>query len=239
MCIPTPHNEAKKNDIAKIVLMPGDPLRAKMAAETFLKNPKLVNQVRGMYAYTGTYKGKKITIMAHGMGIPSIGIYSYELFKFYDVDYIIRIGTAGGYKGIEVGDVIISNAAYSYSTYAKDIGIKNAPKKLLPSKKLLNTAVKTADEMKLKYHVGQIASEDAFYNAYSVKEAIKRNHNSIAVEMEAYALYANAQYLKKNALTILTCSDSFFSKKQMSSKERQESTKTMIKLALNTAIKLK
>lgn len=219
--------------------MPGDPLRAKIAAETFLKNSKLVNQVRGMYAYTGTYKGKKITIMAHGMGIPSIGIYSYELFKFYDVDYIIRIGTAGGYKGIEVGDVIISNAAYSYSTYAKDIGIKNAPKKLLPSKKLLNTAVKTANEMKLKYHVGQTASEDAFYNAYSVKEAIKRNHNSIVVEMEAYALYANAQYLKKNALTILTCSDSFFSKKQMSSKERQESTKTMIKLALNTAIKLK
>lgn len=237
--MPTPHNEAKKSDIAKIVLMPGDPLRAKKAAETYLKNYKLVNKLRGMYAYTGTYKNKKITIMAHGMGMPSIGIYSYELFNFYDVKYIIRFGTAGSYtKNIKVGDLIISNAAFSESSYAKDIGIKNPGKILKPSPVILKKAVECAKKMKLKYHLCQIASEDAFYNAYPLKEKIKRSMNSKAVEMEAYALYANAIKFKKDALTILTCSDSLVTGEQMSAIKRQESTTAMIELALNTAIKL-
>ncbi|MDE7434080.1 MAG: purine-nucleoside phosphorylase [Mycoplasmoidaceae bacterium] len=235
----TPHNEAKKSEIAKIVLMPGDPLRAQKAALKFLKNPKLVNKVRGMYAYTGTYKNKRVTIMAHGMGMPSIGIYSYELYKFYDVDCIIRFGTAGAYKKeINVGDVIIADAAFSTSTYAKDLGIKNAPKILKPTPVVLKKAIEAAKEMKIKYHTTQVVSEDVFYNHYSLAEKIRRSKNSSAVEMEAYALYANAIYLKKKALTILTCSDSMVTNESMSADQRQEKTETMIQLALNTAIKM-
>ncbi|MDE6477375.1 MAG: purine-nucleoside phosphorylase [Mycoplasmoidaceae bacterium] len=235
----TPHNQAKKEDIAKVVLMPGDPLRAKFVAENYLQNAKLVNFVRNMYAYTGEYKGKKVTIMAHGMGIPSVGIYSYELFKFYDVDYIIRFGTAGGYKeNIKVGDVIIAKSSFSESRYAIDLGIKDAPKILYPSKLLLDKAIESASSLNIKYHLSQVASEDVFYNCYTLEQNIARTQNSDAVEMEAYALYANAQLLNKHALTILTCSDSMVTGEQMTSQQRQTSTKNMIELVLDIAIRL-
>jgi purine-nucleoside phosphorylase len=163
----TPHNKAKLNDIAKVVLMPGDPLRAKWIAENFLKSAKLVNDVRGMFAYTGTYKNKKITVMAHGMGMPSIGIYSYELFKFYNVNTIIRVGSAGAFaKTIKLGDVIIAKEAFSESIYAKDVGVKVPSSKILKaSNRILNVCLATTQQMKIKPHVGKVLCEDVFYSA--------------------------------------------------------------------------
>lgn len=236
----TPHNEAKKSDIAKIVLMPGDPLRAEWIAKTYLTKPKLVNKVRGMYAYTGIYKNKRITVMGHGMGIPSIGIYSYELFKFYDVDYIIRVGSTGGYKkDIQVGDVIISKSAFSESNYAIDVGLKTHSKTLYPSKCLFDLAVAKANELGIRHHLSQVFSEDVFYNKYTLLQNVKRSHNSDCVEMEAFALYANADLLHKQALVLLTCSDSFVSHKSMSPEQRQKSFKSMVELALNLTTQIK
>jgi purine-nucleoside phosphorylase len=161
------HNKAKLHEIAKVVLMPGDPLRARWIAETFLKKPKLVNDVRAMYAYTGTYKNKKITVMAHGMGMPSIGIYSYELYKIYDVDTIIRVGSAGAFvKELAIGDVVIAKEAYSESVYAKDIGVKVPCNNILKgSISILNKCNLTAKALNLKPYVGKILSEDAFYSS--------------------------------------------------------------------------
>ncbi len=235
----TPHNEAKKEDIANVVLMAGDPLRAKFVAENYLTNYKLVNSVRNMFAYTGTYKNRKVTVMGHGMGMPSVGIYSYELFKFYDVDYIIRFGTAGSYKKeINVGDVVISKSAYSESNYARDLGIKDASSTLYPSKLLLDKAIQAAKDKNINFHLSQVFSEDVFYNCYSLEQNIKRSCNSDVVEMEAYALYANACMLNKHALTILTCSDSFITKQEMTSEQRKSSTKNMIELVLEISTRL-
>jgi len=235
----TPHNEAKKEDIAKVVIMPGDPLRAKLIAEKYLQNYRLVNQVRNMLAYTGTYKNKQVTVMGHGMGIPSIGIYSYELFKFYDVDTIIRIGSAGSYKqNVEVGDVVITDKAFSYSNYPSDMGVDVKDHFLYPDQHLLSLAQKTAQELNIKYHDCQVFCEDSFYNKFTLEENIQRSHNSDVVEMESTALYANAKLLNKKALTLLTCSDSFVSGKSMSANERQTSLHNMIELALEIAVKL-
>jgi purine-nucleoside phosphorylase len=234
----TPHNAAKKNEVAKIVLMPGDPLRAKWIAQKFLKNPKLINEIRGMYAFTGTYKGKRITVMGHGMGIPSVGIYTYELFKFYDVDAIIRVGSAGAYsKDVELGDVLIAKDASSNSFYAEDIGVKVKNGILAADKKLLDLAIKTAKDLEIKTNVCRVNSTDVFYNKYTLAQNIKRSQGAKAVEMEAFAIYANAIKTKKKALTLLTCSDSLVTGKQLSPEDRQTNFNDMIKVALETAYK--
>lgn len=235
----TPHISAKKNDIAKIVLMPGDPLRAKWIAENFLDNYKLVSEVRGMYCYTGTYKGKKISVMGHGMGIPSIGIYSYELYNFYNVDLIIRVGSSGSYsKDINLGDIILVDKAYSESTYAKELGLRNNKIITCPSKDINNIIYNTSNEMNKKITIGTCHSADAFYSKKNINEII-RDTNSICVEMEAYGLFANAKKLNKKAAVLLTCSDSLITKESMNYKKRQTSFKDMIHIALESILKIK
>ncbi len=229
-----------KTEIAKVVLMPGDPLRAKWIAETFLKKVKLVNQVRNMFGFTGYYKNKKISVFGGGMGIPSIGIYSHELFSMYGVKYIIRVGSAGAIdKKINLGDIAIATEAFSKSNYANEIGIKPNKCVFKPSEYLLNMTIKCAKKSKIKYLTAKVYSADAFYSKYSVAEIKKITNNAKLIEMEAFGLYANAIRNKKHALTILTCSDNLVTKKEMSAYARQTSFKNMIKLALETAICLK
>ena len=221
MPVPTPHIEAKKGEIAKNVLMPGDPLRAKYVAEHFLEDARLVNQVRNVYAYTGTYKGKELTVMASGMGMPSIGIYSYELYKFYDVDNIIRIGSAGAYTDrLAVYDVVLADSAWSQSSFAK---VQNGcmDDVLYPSEALI---------------LDRLHSSDVFYtedNVDGYKEIIKK-HQCECVEMESFALFHNAKLLGKNAACLLTISDSFVTHEELSSLARQESFENMMKVALES-----
>lgn len=232
----TAHNEAKIDEIAKTVLMPGDPLRAKYIAETYLKNIKLVNQVRGMLAYTGTYKGKTLTIMASGMGMPSIGIYSYELFKFYNVDNIIRIGSAGSYvKELNVKDLVMVDNAYSDSSFAY---VQNGfLLNHIESDKSIDEVIKnTANEHNINIKLENIYSSDVFYHDKEV-DFVKK-YDLKAVEMESFALFHNAKALNKNAACLLTISDSFVTKEEMTSEERQNSLNDMITLALEAAIKL-
>ena len=235
------HIDAKKSDIAKIVLMPGDPLRAKWIAETFLKKVKLVNQVRGMYAFTGYYKNKRVTVMGHGMGIPSIGIYSHELFTFFDVEYIIRVGSAGSIdKNIDIGETFIAAESFSNSHYAEEIGVKvNKDRVLKPSKVLLDALIKAADKTKIPYHMGRVYSEDAFYSKYNVAQLKKFTGGAQMLEMEAFGLYANAMCSKKQAITILTCSDNLINHKALSPIERQTTFKNMVTIALEAATSLK
>lgn len=229
-----------KGEIANIVLMPGDPLRAKWIAETFLKKVKLVNQVRGMLGFTGYYKNKKISVFGSGMGIPSIGIYSHELYKFYDVKYIIRVGSAGSIsKDFDVGDIGVAAESYSHSSFANDIGVKAINRTLKPSKYLLDATLKTAKKNNINCKPTRIFSEDAFYSKYNVAQLKKMTKKAELLEMESFGLYANAIKLKKQAITLLTCSDSLITKKAMSPYERQTSFKTMIKLALEIATTLK
>ena len=232
----TAHNEAKIDEIAKTVLMPGDPLRAKYIAETYLKNIKLVNQVRGMLAYTGTYKGKTLTIMASGMGMPSIGIYSYELFKFYNVDNIIRIGSAGSYvKELNVKDLVMVDNAYSDSSFAY---VQNGfLLNHIESDKSIDEVIKnTANEHNINIKLENIYSSDVFYHDKEV-DFVKK-YGLKAVEMESFALFHNAKALNKKAACLLTISDSFVTKEEMTSEERQNSLNDMITLALEAAIKL-
>lgn len=235
----TAHNTAKKGEIAKVVLMPGDPLRAKWIAETFLTDVKKVNEIRGMFAFTGKYKNKEITIMGHGMGIPSIGIYSYELFHFYDVDVIIRIGSAGSYsKDVNVGDLILTKDAYSDSLFAATIGV-NANNKTLEANKELNELIKkTATENNIALIESRVHSSDVFYgNKLSIEEIINQTGGSKVVEMESFGLFANAIKLNKKASTLLTCSDSLVTHEAMSAEDRQNKFTNMVKLALEVAIK--
>lgn len=233
----TPHINAKEQDIAEVVLMPGDPLRAKWIAEKYLYKARVANDVRGMFAYTGYYNKRRITIMGHGMGIPSIGIYSHELFNFYNVKYIIRIGSAGSIeKDVKVGDVFVAAEAYSNSNYANDIGIKVTNKVIKCDPKLLKLAIDTAKESKIDIRVGRALSEDAFYSKYSIAD-LKKTKASV-LEMEAFGLYTNAIKAKKAALTILTCSDSLITKESLSSLDRQTSFTNMANLGLNLAAKL-
>ncbi|KXO16912.1 purine nucleoside phosphorylase [Clostridiales bacterium KA00134] len=231
----TPHNIAKKGEIAKTVLMPGDPLRAKFMAETFLKDSKQVNNVRNMFAYTGTYKQKPVTIMGSGMGCPSMGIYSYELFKFYDVDNIVRIGSCGAFQeDLELYDIILAQGACTNSNYAEQYqlgGVFSA----ISSFELLEKAYRSAKEKGIKTHVGNILSSDIFYSAIEDYWKPWAKMGVLAVDMEAYALYSNAQYLGKNALTILTVSDSLISKKETSAEEREKNFKDMVEIALELA----
>ncbi|MBU5472330.1 purine-nucleoside phosphorylase [Roseburia sp. MSJ-14] len=234
---PTPHIEAKEGDFAKTVLMPGDPLRAKFIAETYLENVKCVNQVRGMLAFTGTYKGKEISVMGSGMGMPSIGIYSYELFNFYGVDNIIRIGSAGAIQDdIKLMDVVIGMGASMVSDYVAQFG---CPGHLAPlaDYHLLSTAVESAKDLGTEVKVGNILSEDAFYNDRpNSKDAFKKM-GVLAVEMESGALYLNAARAGKHALCILTISDHIYRPEELTSEERQLGFGKMIEIALETAIR--
>lgn len=233
----TAHNQAKKGEIAKVVLMGGDPLRVRWIAENFLENVTLVNNVRCAYCYTGTYKGSKISIMAHGMGIPSIAIYSYELYKFYEVETIIRIGSTGSYSNeIGVNDLVLVDSAYSESTYANLLGVSNS-NVLYPSDDINKKIIGTALELGLNLKTCRCHSSDLFYSDASYEELAKKSQ-SRCVEMEAFGLFANAIKLNKKAATLLTCSDSLVTGEALSPEERQTSFKNMITLALEAAIKL-
>lgn len=234
----TPHNNAKLGDIAKNVLMPGDPLRAKFIADTFLTDVKQVNSVRNVLAFTGKYKGKDITVMASGMGMPSIGIYSYELFKFYNVDNIVRVGSAGAYvDSLDLYDVVLAKNAWSQSTFAKtQNGCTDDT--LYPSEELNNKIIKTAEKLGTKIHVETIHSSDVFYaesNAESFTD-ISKKHGCVCVEMESFALFHNAKVLGKNAACILTISDSLVSHKQTTAEERQTAFTKMMEIALETFV---
>ncbi len=233
----TPHNSAEKGDFAKTVLMPGDPLRAKFIAETFLTDCKCVNEVRGMLGFTGKYEGKEVSVMGHGMGIPSIGIYTYELFNFYDVDNIIRVGSAGGLQDkVNVMDIIFAQGAHTDSNYGFQYGL---PGTFAPtaSFEILEKAVAIAKEKGVTYHVGDVLSSDAFYKKCNESE-LYRNFGALAVEMETPALYMNAAEAGKSALTILTCSDHLFKDQELSAQERQTSFTDMMEIALKTAVQL-
>lgn len=235
--MPTPHNTAEKNQIAKSVLMPGDPLRAKFIAETFLENPVLVNGVRGINGYTGTYKGVPVTVMASGMGMPSIGIYSYELFKFYDVENIIRVGSAGSYVAeLKVRDTVLASSAYSESTFAY---VQNGEKAdiLYPSSELNEKLKKAAEDLGIELKEARIHSSDVFYHEGSeyLKTVVDEKRCG-AVEMESFALFHNAKVTGKNAACILTISDSFVSHEETTAEERQTTFTNMMKIALEAAI---
>lgn len=234
----TPHIESLKEDIAPIVLMPGDPNRAKFIADNFLEEVKLVNQVRGMSAYTGYYKGTKITVFPSGMGIPSMGIYSYELFNFYDVKKIIRIGTMGAYSDkLKLGDIVIADKVYSKSTFAKVQSDYN-DNFLFADKDINDKIVETAEEMNLFYTKGNIFTSDVFYGKDGAWLKNRDQFNALGVEMETFGLLNNARVCKKKATAIFTISDSFCFDKVLTSEEREKNLVNMIQLALNTSLKL-
>lgn len=237
--MPTPHNEAKKGEIAKTVLMPGDPLRAKFIANKWLQNFKLVNQVRNMYAYTGTYKGKELTVMASGIGMPSMGIYSYELYKEYDVDKIIRIGSAGSYTdSLKLFDIVLTEKVWSGSAYAKtQSGFEG--NFLFPEKKLNDTIKKMSEVLEIPIVRSCVHSTDAFYHEPEADDytKIRDIYGCQCVEMESFALFHNARVSGKQAACILTISDSLVTKEQTTAKERQLSFEKMIMLALESAVR--
>lgn len=232
----TAHITASIEEIAKIVLMPGDPLRAKHIADTMLENVKLVNQTRNAFYFTGTYKDTPVTIGASGMGCPSIGIYSYELFSAYDVECIIRIGTAGSYDvATKVYDVINVDKAFSESTYAREAFGFNADH-LVHQGKAYDLINETARKLSMPVKASNIHSSDVFYRASKGTPPIAEKNNCACVEMEAFALFANAQYLNKMAATILTISDVIPTHESMSADQRQSSLDGMSKLALESVI---
>lgn len=234
----TPHNKAELGAIAKTVLMPGDPLRAKFIAENWLTSPVLFNDVRNMFGYTGTYKGKEISVMGSGMGMPSIGIYSYELFHHYQVDNIIRVGSAGSYcEELKLFDVVLVDSAYSETAFAlTQNGCKDDV--MYASEKLNQTIRDTAKELGKKITEGRIHSSDVFYQeGDSYFEALYQQKKCLAVEMESFALFHNANVLKKQAACLLTISDSFVSDEVATTEERQKSFTDMIDLALECAVK--
>ena len=235
--IPTPHITAKEGDFARTVLMPGDPLRSKFIAETYLENPVLVNDTRGVQGYTGLYRGKRVSVMASGMGIPSIGIYSYELFKFYDVDNIIRIGSAGSYtEKAKLFDVVLSTGAVSESNYARvQSGFEGDI--TLPSQSLNDKLRASAAKQGIPLIEGNIHSSDVFYRQPSDEkptywEKLRDERGCLCVEMESFALFANAQVLGKHAACLLTISDSFVAPEITTAEQRQTSFTNMMKVAL-------
>ena len=233
--IPTPHNNAKAGDFAKTVLMPGDPLRAKYIAETYLENPRQVNAVRNMLGYTGTYKGKEVSVMGAGMGMPSIGIYSYELFNFYDVDQIIRIGSAGGMQdNIKLMDVVIAMGACTESNFAYQYGLPGtfAP---IADYGLLSRAVEIAKGQGTNVIVGNVLSTDIFYNTMGNANDLWKNMGVLAVEMEAAGLYMNAAKAGKKALCMLTISDHVYTGEALDAEERQLGFGKMMEIALELA----
>ena len=234
--IPTPHLEAKDGDIAKTVLMPGDPLRAKFIAETFLHDPAQYNGVRGMLGFTGTYKGKMVSVQGSGMGIPSMGIYSYELYAGYGVESIIRVGTAGGiHPDLKIKDIVIAMGACTDSHYADQYGLNGsfAP---IASYSLLESAVAYARKKGTPFMVGNVVSSDCFYGDDQTAMGGWRKMGVLAVEMESAALFMNAARLGKKALCILTISDCIFTGEATSAQERQTAFLDMMEIALDTAV---
>ncbi len=244
MSYPTPHINAVPSDFAKTVLMPGDPLRAKFIAENFLEKPQLVNNVRGIQGYTGTYKGVPVSVMASGMGMPSIGIYSYELYNFFGVENIIRVGSAGGIsKNLEVRDIIIAQGACTNSNFAHTFGLPGtfAP---IADFTLLKKCTEKADELNLTYKVGNVLSSDTFYDDTQflsedeLPSFLWGKMGVLGVEMEAAALYMNAARAGKKALAILTVSDHLLTGESLCAEDRQNSFTDMMKLSLETAVSL-
>ena len=234
----TAHIKAEVGDFGKTVLMPGDPLRAKFIAETFLENPVLVNNVRGVQGYTGTYKGVKVSVMASGMGMPSIGIYSYELYNFFGVENIIRIGSAGGLAdNVQLRDVLIGMGACTNSAYQDQYKLNGnyAP---IASFDLLREAVKEAEDLGVRYQVGNLLSSDVFYHADPNFNDGWYKMGVLGVEMEAAALYMNAAQAGKRALAICTVSDHIITGEALDADARQNSFTEMMEIALNTAIRL-
>ena len=232
----TAHIKASPSDFAKTVLMPGDPLRSKFVAETFLENPKLVNNVRGVQGYTGTYKGVPITVMASGMGMPSIGIYSYELYNFFGVENIIRIGSIGAIADqVKLRDIIIGMGACTNSCYQDQYNLngKYAP---IANFELLSHAVEAAKEIGVNYHVGNILSSDVFYHADPAFNDAWAKMGVLGIEMEAAALYMNAAVAGKRALAICTVSDHIMRGEALDADSRQTSFTDMMKIALNVGV---
>ena len=238
----TPHNEAQLGDIAKTVLMPGDPLRAKYIAENFLENPRLINSVRNMFGYTGTYKGKKISVFASGMGMPSMGIYSYELYKFYNVENIIRIGSCGAYSdNLNIFDTILVDRCYTEGNYSYELTSQTCH--IVESNLEINKVIEqTASEINIPLFETDTLCSDCFdYYIQDLQSLIKRfpkELNITAAEMEAFALFYNANYLGKKASCLLSVVDSHIKHQEISAQERETSLNSMIKLALESAIKL-
>ncbi len=238
----TPHISSQKDDIAKIVLCPGDPLRAKYIAENFLDNPRLVNSVRNMLAYTGTYKGKEITIFSSGMGMPSMGIYCYELYKFYDVDTIIRIGSCGAYdESLNIFDTILVEKSYTEGNFSK--ALNNADCHLIEADEHLNSLIKeTSNEKNINCIPANVLCGECFdyyvENLNILLDRLPKDFNLKAAEMESFALFYTAKYLNKKAACLLTVVDSHYKKQQISSEDREKSLNDMILLALETSLKI-
>ena len=231
----TPHNAAKKGEIAKTVLMPGDPLRAKFIAETYLEDVTCFNTVRNMFGYTGTYKGKQVSVMGSGMGMPSIGIYSYELYHFYDVEQIIRIGSAGGFSdNIKLRDLVIGMGVSTNSNYAAQYNLPGtyAP---LADFGLIRKAVEAAEAKNISVAVGNVLSSDVFYHADPAFNDAWKKMGVLCVEMESAALYLTAAHAGKKALCLLTISDHLYTGESLSAEERQTSFREMMEVALEIA----
>lgn len=239
MSVSTPHINLKQgSSFAKTVLMPGDPLRAKMIAETFFENPKLINNIRGIQGYNGTYKGHKVSVMASGMGMPSIGIYSYELYNFFGVENIIRVGSAGGLsEEVKLRDIVAGIGANTNSNFAAQYGVTG---NIAPtcSYSLLSAAVDSAEELGLSLKIGNLFSSDTFYDADPECHKKWKEVGSLAVEMEAAALYLTAMKAGKKALAICTISDIPATGEGCSAEERQNTFTDMMKIALETAVRM-
>lgn len=236
MSIPTPHIAARETaEIAKLVLMPGDPLRAKMIADTYLEDVKQFNTVRNMFGYTGLYKGRPISVMGSGMGMPSIGIYSYELFKFYGVEAIVRIGSCGAYDpNLKLYDVLLAISAYSESSYARTQSGDYDDVYTYPSTTLNQQIEAHAQRLNIPLTKGVIHSSDVFYREnFEDYKTIHREHHAIAVEMEAFALFHNARVTGKQAACLLTVSDSLVTKEATTAEERQNAFTKMMEIALS------
>ncbi|MGI5967962.1 MAG: purine-nucleoside phosphorylase [Anaerotruncus rubiinfantis] len=235
---PTPHINARPGDFAETVLMPGDPLRSRFIAENFLEHPRLVNDVRGVQGYTGVYKGTQVSVMASGMGMPSMGIYSYELYTVFGVEHILRIGSAGSMQlDVKVRDLVLGMGASTNSAFARQFGLPGdfAP---LADYRMLHKAVKACKALKVPYHVGNILSSDTFYNEDETAGEQWAKMGVLAVEMEAAALYMTAARCGKQALALLTVSDNVRTGEATTAEERQNSFTQMIEAALETAAAL-
>lgn len=231
------HIESNKDDISSIVLMPGDPKRCEYIAKKYLNRSRIINNIRGMTAYTGLYKGKKITLFPSGMGIPSMGIYSYELFKEYDVNNIIRIGTMGGYTNLKIKDIVLVTNSITNSNYGRYFC--NYPNISIDGSANLNSIIEnTATELGILINKGNIYSSDVFYEQNNDYVDKVNKYSVLGVEMESFALFLNAKVLGKNAATLLMVSDSFTSADKLSSLEREQGLDNLIVLALETCLKL-
>lgn len=233
----TPHIEAKKGMIAKTVLMPGDPLRAKFIADTFLEDVTQFNDVRNMFGFTGKYKGHEISVMGSGMGMPSIGIYCYELYTVYDVENIIRIGSAGAYTDeIDLYEVVLAEGSYSESSFAK-VAFGYEEEIIKPTQALNDKLEAVANKLDIPYRKGIIHSSDVFYRANREEfKDIYKNHKALCVEMESFALFATARHLNKNAACLLTISDNLVTHEETTADERQNSFTKMMEIALNIVV---